>query len=219
MKLERFERYVKMIHDTVYHEPSTPAFHNQLIDSVNREIIDPLDLPKDSVVLDMGCGSGYWLETMRDRGYTNIRGVTMDDTDIAQCVSKGLTVSKQDMTFTDFADEELDLLFCRHALEHSPFPMLTLYEFNRITKTGATVYVEVPAPNQDRKHEDNQNHYSILGNKMWDSLFSRAGFRVEMFNEFKFELDDEIAPSIIVHQTETFYVYRLTKIQSMFGTK
>ena len=33
------------------------------------------------------------------------------------------------------------------------------------------------------------------------------------------ELNDEIAPGIIVHQHETFYIYTMTKTQSIFGTK
>ena len=216
---ERFQQYLGLIHNTVYHEPETPAFHNRIIDSVIAEVIDPLDLPKDSRILDMGCGSGYFLEQMRERGFDNLVGVTMDDDDIRFCTEKELSVTKQDMTFTDFEDGEFDFLFCRQALEHSPCPALTLCEFNRIVKEGGHIYIELPAPNQDRKHEENFNHYSIMGNKMWDELFKRACFRTDIYNEFKFEMDDEIAPGINVHQTETFYVYKLTKMQTIFGTK
>lgn len=216
---ERFQRYLDLIHNTVYHEPSTPAFHDSLIDQLIVEIINPLNLPKDSRILDMGCGSGYFLEKMRELGFTDIVGVTMDDQDIQQCEDKGLTVFKQDMTFTDFKDGEFDFLFCRQALEHSPCPALTLCEFNRIVKDNGYLYIEVPAPDQDRKHEENFNHYSILGRKMWDQLFIRASFETKLFNEYKFELNDEIAPGIIVHQHETFYIYTMTKTQSIFGTK
>jgi SAM-dependent methyltransferase len=216
---ERFQKYLQLVHNTVYHEPDTPAFHNRIIDSILVEVIDPLDLPKDSRILDMGCGSGYFLEQMRDRGFTNCVGVTMDEKDIQFCHEKGLTVFKQDMTFTDFENGEFDFLFCRQALEHSPCPALTLCEFNRIVKEGGQLYIELPAPDQDRKHEENFNHYSILGKRMWNQLFDRACFHTDIFNEFKFGLTDEIAPGINVEQTETFFVYKLTKTQTIFGDK
>ena len=216
---DKFNRWMDLLHRTIYHEPNTPNFHNRIIDSVIDEVIKPLDLPKDSTILDMGCGSGYFLTAMRDLGYTNLQGITMDDKDIEECEAAGLKVSKQDMTFTELSDSELDLLFCRHCLEHSIAPALTLLEFNRIVKTGGHVYIELPAPDQDRKHEANMNHYSIMGRKMWDSLFSRACFRTDIFNEFKFDLTDEIAPGINVQQTETFLVYKLTKTQDVFPAK
>lgn len=216
---DKFNRYMELMHFTIYHEPSTPNFHNRLIDKVLDEMIFPLDLPKDAVILDMGCGSGYFLSRMKETGFYNLRGITMDDEDIAECKALELDVSKQDMTFTDLPDGELDLLFCRHCLEHSPFPSFTLLEFNRLLKVGGHLYIEVPAPNQDRKHENNLNHYSIMGEKMWNSLFSRACFNIDKFDEFQFNLTDEIAPGIMVDQIETFYIYKLTKTQNIFGNK
>jgi SAM-dependent methyltransferase len=217
--IDRLETYLSWIHNTVYHEPDTPNFHNQIIDRVINEIILPLGLPRESRILDMGCGSGYFMVKMNELGYGNIVGVTMDDDDIKECRAKGLDVIKQDMTFSDFPTGEFDLLFCRHAIEHSAFPLLTLCEFNRITKAGGTVYIEVPSPNQDRKHEDNQNHFSIMGDKMWSSLFKRVHFKIDVANAFTFSLQDEIADNIFVDQTETFLIYKLTKESNIIDHK
>jgi hypothetical protein len=52
------------------------------------------------------------------------------------------------------------------------------------------VYVEVPAPDCDRKHEFNPNHYSILGAQMWGALFQKAGFTITQANEQNLELFD-----------------------------
>jgi hypothetical protein len=33
----------------------------------------------------------------------------------------------------------------------------------------------VPAPDTSCRHQQNANHYSVLGKTMWQSLFERAG--------------------------------------------
>jgi hypothetical protein len=65
-------------------------------------------------------------------------------------------------------------------LEHSPYPLFTLFEFARVLRDQARVYVEVPAPDNERVMlgEYNPNHYSVLGENMWTSLFMKTGFDV-----------------------------------------
>lgn len=208
---KRFKQYLGMLHNTVYHEPETPDFHNKLIDELNRQVIDPMLIPFDTQILDIGCGSGYWMEKMREKGYDHLTGITLNDDDIAFCNEKKLDVIKNDFTFTELPDNYVGFIFCRQALEHSPFPMLTLLEFNRLLKKDGKAYIEVPAPDMDRKHEENVNHFSILGAKMWTALFRRAGFQVDWFQELELDLTDTI-DFITVEQKEKFYCAVLTKM-------
>ena len=83
-----------------------------------------------------------------------------------------------DQSYLDFPDESFDLVWCRHALEHSAAPYFTLAGFHRVLARGGTLYVEVPAPDTACKHETNPNHYSVLGRSAWISLMQRAGFDV-----------------------------------------
>ena len=200
-----------MLHNTVYHEPETPDFHNKLIDELNRQVIDPMLIPFDTQILDIGCGSGYWMEKMREKGYDRLTGITYADDDIAFCNEKKLHVLKNDFTFTELPDSYAGFIFCRQALEHSPFPMLTLLEFNRLLKKDGKAYIEVPAPDMDRKHEENVNHFSILGPKMWRELYRRAGFHIDWFQELELDLTDTI-DFITVDQKEKFYCAVLTKM-------
>ena len=62
-------------------------------------------------------------------------------------------------------------------------------EYNRVLKQGAKIYIEVPAPDCDRKHEFNLNHYSILGHNQLAALLMRCGFDVNQFNNLEFELN------------------------------
>ena len=208
---KRFKQYMEMLHNTVYHEPETPDFHNKLIDELNRQVIDPMLIPFDTQILDIGCGSGYWMEKMREKGYDRLTGITYNDDDIAFCNEKKLHVLKNDFTFTELPDSYAGFIFCRQALEHSPFPMLTLLEFNRLLKKDGKAYIEVPAPDMDRKHEENVNHFSILGAKMWRELYRRAGFHIDWFQELELDLTDTI-DFITVDQKEKFYCAILTKM-------
>ena len=51
------------------------------------------------------------------------------------------------------------------------------------------MYVEVPAPDLERRHEYNSNHYSVLGVKQWDALLTRAGFTVDTCNTIDFDIE------------------------------
>ena len=91
------------------------------------------------------------------------------------------------MTFSGIK-EEFDFLWCRHALEHSPFPYLTLHEFNRLVKMDGGAYIEVPAAINVANHEDNRNHYSLLTKTNWIALMLRSGFDVDSVEEIKLDI-------------------------------
>ena len=99
--------------------------------------------------------------------------------DVLICQREGLDVRSMDQSYLEFDNDSFDIIWCRHALEHSIFPYFTLAEFRRVLKSGGYLYVEVPAPDTSCHHEENPNHYSVLGKSLWRSLFLRAGFVVE----------------------------------------
>ena len=190
IKLKFYNEWLYTAH--IYDEGDS-AFHRQLTKQVVETYVDPLNLPKDAHILDLGCGPGYFLDEMKDREYTNTHGVTLSPGDIAICESKGHVIKKYDLSFLPqkdgYYDESVDFIFLRHALEHSPYPIFSLMEYNRILKQGSKIYIEVPAPDGDRKHEFNLNHYSILGHNQLAALLTRCGFNIDSFNNLEFDLN------------------------------
>lgn len=190
LKLKLYNEYLYQAH--IYDEGDS-EFHKQLTTQVVTTYIDPIELAKDAHILDLGCGPGYFLDEMKQRGYTNLVGVTLSPGDIEICENKGHTIKKYDLSFLPqkdgYYDESVDFIFLRHALEHSPYPIFSLMEYNRILKQGSKIYIEVPAPDCDRKHEMNLNHYSILGHNQLAALLLRTGFTIDKFNNLEFDLN------------------------------
>lgn len=189
VKLKFYNEYLYTAH--IYDELDSPM-HKALTGEIVKEYIDPLNLPKNAKILDLGCGPGYFLDEMKNRGYTDVTGVTLSPGDIKICEDKGHTIKKYDLSFIPqsdgYSDESVDFIFLRHALEHSPYPIFSLMEYNRLLKQFGKMYIEVPAPDCERQHEWNLNHYSILGHNQLAALLVRSGFNIDSFKDFNFDI-------------------------------
>ena len=93
-----------------------------------------------------------------------------------------------DQSFLDFDDETFHFIWCRHCIEHSIFPYFTLSELFRVLIPGAHLYIEVPAPDTNCKHQTNKNHYCVMGKSMWADLIIRTGFNLLEATDISFEV-------------------------------
>jgi cyclopropane fatty-acyl-phospholipid synthase-like methyltransferase len=212
VKLKLYNEWLYTAH--IYDEGASPM-HESLTKEIITKYIDPLNLAKDAKILDLGCGPGYFLDGMKERGYTDTVGVTLSPGDIKICEDKGHTIKKYDLSFLPqrdgYFDESVDFIFLRHALEHSPYPIFSIVEYNRILKQGAKMYIEVPAPDCERKHEYNLNHYSILGSNQLVALLTRCGFNIDEFNNLEFDIQGKNENGEDFIAKEKFYCVMVTK--------
>ena len=213
IKLKFYNEWLYTAH--IYDEGSSPM-HETLTKQVIDQYVLPLNIPKNAKILDMGCGPGYFLNYMKEQGYTDLTGVSLSPEDVRMCEEKGHTVKKYDMSFLPqkdgYYDESVDFIFLRHSLEHSPYPIFTLMEYNRVLKQGSKMYIEVPAPDCERKHEWNLNHYSILGTEQLAALLVRTGFNIDKFETLEFDVEfAEPNPENLKNAREKFYCVVVTK--------
>jgi SAM-dependent methyltransferase len=216
VKLKFYNEWLYTAH--IYGEGDS-QMHKDLTREVVKKYINPLNLPKDFKMLDMGCGVGYFLDEMKAQGYTDLTGVTLSPNDIKACEEKGHVIKKYDMSFLPqkdgYYDESVDFIFSRHSLEHSPYPIFTLVEYNRVLKQHGKIYIEMPAPDCERQHEWNLNHYSILGRNQLAALLDRTGFAINTFDVLSFDAsfpkDDNDPEGEKVEVKENFYCIVATK--------
>jgi len=69
LKLKFYYEYLVNCH--IYAEGES-QYHKDLTIKIVKEYIDPLNLPKNALILDLGCGPGYFLDEMKAREYTNL---------------------------------------------------------------------------------------------------------------------------------------------------
>ena len=114
-----------------------------------RGILQPfLPAPDSQAVLDIGCGMGFALLTLKDMGFTELRGIDVD-ADQVRCAQKfGLHVEQVQSTFT-FLDQhagQFDIVLMFDVLEHIPVDeQICVMRFvNRALKPGGRVILQVP---------------------------------------------------------------------------
>ena len=178
---------------TVYTEDRT-SIHDEITDNQFKLFANYgygffLD-PESPTILDVGCGMGVaWPVMKAVYGYADIRAITPNPVEIANCQKNDVKWIGSVTEEADIWQRTIDMIWCRHTLEHSINPFADLLEFRRFLKDQGGLYVEVPSPDTCCFHENNPNHYSVLGDRMWQSLFDKAGFAVRQLGVIGVELD------------------------------
>jgi SAM-dependent methyltransferase len=189
-----FDQWVDDLTDDVYAQPPDPghtAWALHALEWLKSTIY--LDEPPRGKVLDVGCGQAFLARPFQQMGL-EWQGVAIgEDVSFAKAklaefnMDEG-KVQEADMTFLPFEDEEFDLIFARHVLEHSPFPIITLMEWNRVTRLGGHLCLVAPAPHYWKYH--GRNHYSIVPMPLLKWWCERSGW--EQVHEFAFDSRDPL---------------------------
>ncbi len=91
------------------------------VTGLHEALADVLDtcerIRPDTAVLDLGCGTGAWLERLAERGYRSLCGV---DADVTQFGARGIRVEAADLNATDLGlgAERFGLITAIEVLEH-----------------------------------------------------------------------------------------------------
>lgn len=136
--------------------PGTKAFfeeHRATVheDCFGGEIDEQIfpDIAKDSKILDLGCGIGFWLVEFSQRGFSSLYGADLSPNSLEiarqRCQSYGLDVnlSEQNAESIGFETASFDHVNCQGVVHHTPDPRAAIEEIGRILKPGGTASVSV----------------------------------------------------------------------------
>jgi len=100
----------------------------------------PTGVTADSRILDVGCGAGLLLHSLRDIGFKHLLGLDpFNRTDIAY--PNGLRIEKRDLA-TERG--EWDLIMFHHSFEHLPDQQAVLQQAFQQLKPGGMALVRIP---------------------------------------------------------------------------
>lgn len=168
-KYHNFDKFYSELLEDVYAQPEDKG-HTKL----GKQAIDQLMPHVDGVetVLDVGSGEGFLEDAFEDLGMQYFGVALGEDVEVAQ--DKNRMVDVDDFNFLPHPDESVDLIFARHALEHSPFPIITLMEWHRVSKKWLCLI----APDIEHYGEVGRNHYSMANARQLRWWLRRAGWKV-----------------------------------------
>lgn len=172
-----FYRYLSKIYDYINPFIWTEEMRDQTI----RE----LQLSGSSVVLDVGCGTGFATEALREKaGF--VHGLDQSKHQLKRAVSKLGEEENVQFYFGDaerlpFADDVFDVVWSSGSIEYWPDPVKTLRELRRVAEPGGQVVVV--GPNEPRTAV-----MRWLANAMmlfYDDSTADEMFREAGFSEFR----------------------------------
>ncbi|MFA8343792.1 MAG: methyltransferase domain-containing protein [Rhodothermaceae bacterium] len=204
------QRFVDFLENRQYEAyPETPMdYHTQISDHMLDYLLNKYLSSKPAQILDVGCGQGLAIRKFME-AKLDVTGITLNEEDYEICKSQNYNVYQMDQSFLEFEDNSFDIIWARHVLEHSLFPLYTLIEFSRVLKDGGLIYIELPLPGQPTKQETNPNHYSIFSVEVWREVFKKAGLKaieekeIKIQHKFDEEIRDEKYQAFFLEQTET----------------
>ena len=185
---DHVDGYLNKLVGDIYAQPEDPG-HTRL----SQKVIDHWmsRMTTCHSVIDVGCGQGF-CQPMFERWGLKYEGVALGE-DVIAAQEKGHNVKRMDFSFLEYPDNHVDLIFARHALEHSPMPLLTLMEWARVAKNWLGIVL--PAP--EWYTYKGQNHYSVMNMEQIKNLLDVAGWRI-LWEDIKMLAPDKEKPEEIL---------------------
>ncbi|MFC1780891.1 class I SAM-dependent methyltransferase, partial [Planctomycetota bacterium] len=102
-------------------------------------------LNENTALLDVGCGSGKFLDEVKKLTKTQICGVDISKTAVQTAEENfGLDIFHGIITEAPFEDDSFDLITAWQYLEHVPSPLQVLQKFQQLLKPNGICIISIP---------------------------------------------------------------------------
>ncbi|MEC7641804.1 MAG: class I SAM-dependent methyltransferase [Nitrospinota bacterium] len=157
---------------------------------------------RDITILDMGCGSGYFLRFARQHGFENLTGVEID-AEASRYVNEelGITCHNRFLDDIGFPDNRFDAIILDQVLEHAEEPKVLLTSLQRIIHPEGLIYIGVPNIDsaiikilgKNHRHFNGWGHLNYFTVQSLDRITEATGFeKIESYT-----LWEELTPAVL----------------------
>lgn len=173
---EQLQTYYKGYGRNGYLSPITIKRYNELLDQ-----FEPFR--KTNKLLDVGCGTGFFLEQAKSRGW-EVYGTELSEDAIKICAEKGFHIKKGLVNPTNYEPAMFDVITSFEVIEHINNPRIELKSFNTLLRKGGLVYLTTPNFNSLLRYRlkaaynviTYPEHLSYYTPKTLNSVFKQSGF-------------------------------------------
>jgi 2-polyprenyl-3-methyl-5-hydroxy-6-metoxy-1,4-benzoquinol methylase len=130
------------------------------IDSFNILLDEFEKYRKNNLLLDVGCGQGWFLETAKKRGW-EVYGTEYSDQAVKICTNKGIIMKQGVLNPADFGNLRFDIVNSSEVLEHINNPLPELSNINSLLRSGGLLYLTTPNFNSYLRYKYKEN-YDII---------------------------------------------------------
>ncbi|KUJ93596.1 MAG: Chloroplast inner envelope membrane protein [Archaeoglobus fulgidus] len=134
-----FYRYFSKIYDYI-----NPIFYS---DKMRKTVVDMADIDAESLVLEVGCGTGFTTEEIVRRiGEERVVAVDITPEQMMKARAKmgGVNYFLGDAENLPFKDNSFDAAISAGSIEYWPNPQKGIEEMARVTKNGGKVVILAP---------------------------------------------------------------------------
>lgn len=151
--------------------------------------------PRETRILDIGCGGGELLRDLRHAGFEQVTGIDISEESIAFCKRGQIpSVYRMDAAKLDFSDASFDLIIASDILEHTQDDGAVLREWRRVLSDRGVLILFVPAfMFLWSRHDEVNHHYRRYALRILTEKFSANGFSIGQTGYWNFLLFIPIA--------------------------
>ena len=156
------------------------------LNGIRDTLLAMVERERSEYVLEIGCGSGYWLEVILDR-VTKVYGMDYSFSMLRLARQPGMStrLTQGDAVWLPYASNSLDLVFCVNAIHHFGNPAGYIGEVMRLLRSGGNIAVFGPDPHNDAsdwyvyRYFPEAHAFDLNRFPRWDELgdlITQAGF-------------------------------------------
>ena len=180
----KIDMHINALMADVYPQP-VDELHQRWATKTIHAMVSKMKVKPDTV-LDVGCGEGFCYPIFKSIGI-EWEGITLGAEDYNATFRKTPHVKLMDFNFlSSIEDGSYDAIFARHALEHSPMPLIALMEWRRVARK----YLMLVVPAGEYWLYHGKNHYYVLDKEQLWWILARAGWYI-IYDEVFTTMDDD----------------------------